>query len=251
MNASLIQSAAALNANMRWQDTIAQNLSACAIPGYRKQDLSFSAVQAGLMGSAPVPPLGPTSSLLLPKVNAATNFQAGELTPTGLTTDLAISGSGFFELQLPDGSVGLTRDGNFQVDDQGRLTTKADLPVLGEGGPIQLDLANPASMSIAPNGEVRQGEEIKGRLKLVEVSDPALLINTGSDYFLANDPRLQISDATNATVRQGYLESANTTPIKEMTNLILAMRTFEANQKVIQLTDDRLGRTIADLGNPS
>jgi flagellar basal-body rod protein FlgF len=251
MNASLIQSASALNANMRWQDMIAQNLSASAIPGYRKQDLSFSAVQAGLMGSAPVPPVGPASDLLLPRVSTAINFQAGDLTPTRVPTDLAVSGSAFFQVQLPDGTTGLTRDGNFQLDDKGQLVTKQGWPVMSDAGPLQLDSASPLPLTVTPGGEVRQGEDLKGQIRLVDVNDPRLLTDTGGEVFLTNDPRLQISDATGSTIRQGYLENANTTPVKEMTSLITAMRSFESNQKVIQMADDRMGRVIAELGNPN
>src|SRR5438093_694962 len=87
MNVSLFQAAAALNANSRWQESIAQNLASSSIPGFKKQDLSFSAIQAGMM------PVNPSSSpdsayFLLPKASVSTNFQAGQLKRTDVNTDV-------------------------------------------------------------------------------------------------------------------------------------------------------------------
>src|SRR2546421_12269743 len=114
MNVGLYQAAAALNANGRWQDSIAQNLAAASIPGFKKQDLSFGAIAAG-MKSAPAPD---THSSL------ATNFSPGELRFTGVKTDVALEGSGFFAVQLPDGNIGYTRDGEFQTNASGELISK-------------------------------------------------------------------------------------------------------------------------------
>ena len=113
MNVSLYQAASALNANERWQEVITENLAASSIPGYKKQDLSFSAVQSGVMqktasGSAP--------AFSLPRITSATNFQPGELEPTGGKTDVALDGSGFFVVQTPNGTSAYTRDGEFQTN---------------------------------------------------------------------------------------------------------------------------------------
>ena len=73
----------------------------------------------------------------------------------------------------------------------------------------------------------------------------------GNGCFIVRDPKAQPTTATAARLHQGYLEAANTTPVAEMSQLITAMRSFEANQRVLQLQDERLGRVIAELGNPS
>ena len=54
-----------------------------------------------------------------------------------------------------------------------------------------------------------------------------------------------------AALRQGFLEGANTLPVMEMGSLLTAMRTYEANQRIIQLQDERMARAISELGNPS
>jgi flagellar basal body rod protein FlgG len=251
MDVSLFQAAAAMNASARWQEVISDNLAASQIPGFKKQDLSFSAVQAGYLQRAPGTSPIASHRFLMPQAGAATNFQPGELRSTGVPTDLAVEGPGFFQVQLPDGTHGYTRDGEFNVNAQGQLTTKQGLLVLGETGPVQLDVNNAGPISISPTGEVSQGGDLKGQLKITEFANPGALTATGTGFFIVTDPAAQPQAATNSLVRQGFLESANTSSVTEMSNLISAMRLFEANQKVIQMEDDRVGRLISDVANAS
>jgi flagellar basal-body rod protein FlgG len=243
MNVSLYQAAAALKANTLWQETIADNLAASSIPGYKKQELSFAAVQAGLMPSR--------SNATQPHATPVTNFQAGELKFTGVKTDVALEGRGFLVVQLPDGVNAYTRDGELHTSSSGELVTKQGFPVLGDGGPIQLDLNNPAPVSISSTGEVSQGSDVKGTLKTVEFDDPKQLTAISRGYFVANASSLRPTPSPNTTFHQGYLEGSNVSPTLEMAHLITAMRTYEANQRVIQAQDERMGRAISELGNPA
>jgi flagellar basal-body rod protein FlgG len=247
VNVSLFQAGAALNANSRWQEVIADNLASSSIPGYKKQQLSLAAVQAGLM------PAGVNGSqspqmFVIPKSTTTTNFTAGEMRSTSVPTDLAIEGKGFFQVQLPGGTTGYTRDGEFQVNAKGQLSTKEGYPVLGQGGPIKLDPADPAPVSISTSGDVTQGAVSKGKLAVTEFKKPELLTQISASYFVAQNQGLQTQPST-SKVRQGYLESSNSSTVLEMANLMTAMRGFEANQHVVQIQDDRMSKTISDLGN--
>ena len=246
MNVSLHQAAAAMNANARWQEIISENLAASSIPGFKKQELSFDAIQAGLM-----PTSNGTQHFLLPRAAASINFQPGELKATGVNTDVALEGSGFIPVQLPDGNTAYTRDGELHINASGQLVTKQGYPVLGDGGPIQLDLSNRTPMSVSSTGEVSQGSDIKGTIKPVDFDEPNLLTPISHGYFLANNPKLKTRDAAETYFRQGFLEAANTSAATEMAQLILAMRMYEANQRVIQAQDERMGRVITELGNPT
>ena len=121
---------------------------------------------------------------------------------------------------------------------------------MGDAGPLQLDTSNSGPISVAPTGEVSQGAVLKGRLKLSDFSNPGALVSTGTGLFTAADPAVPPPPASGAMVRQGFIENANTSSVGEMVNLISAMRLFQANQKIIQTEDDRLGRLITDVGNP-
>jgi len=250
MNVSLYQAAAALNANARWQEVISENLSASSIPGFKKQDLSFSTIQSGLMDAGNAADEVNAQKLQLPTATALTNFTPGQLAPTGNPTDLGIEGRGFFEVQLPNGGTAYTRDGEFQLSAQGQLVNKQGYPVLGESGPIQFDPSSSAPITVAASGEVSQGTDERGKLKLVDFQDPQLLTSIGGGCFLAQNANLTPSTAT-GTVRQACLEGGNTTSSGEMVNLINSMRMFEANQRVIQTQDERMGKVISELGNPS
>jgi flagellar basal body rod protein FlgG len=248
MNVSLYQAAAALNVNSRWQDIIAQNLASSSIPGFRKQELSLEAVQAGLLPAGGSSSANSSQFFMLPKATTTTSFQTGDMQYTGDNHDVAIEGKGFFQVQMPDGKTAITRDGEFQVNSQGQLVTKEGYNVLAENGTVQLDPHNSAPLSISANGDINQGTEAKGKLKLTDYDKPELLTQISGAYFLANDSKLQPKPAT-GTLRQQYLEGANTSAVGEMANMITAMRSFEANQHVIQIQDDRLGKAISELGS--
>jgi flagellar basal-body rod protein FlgF len=192
-----------------------------------------------------------TSNVTMPRASLSTSFEQGEVRRTGVPTDVAIEGKGFFPVQLANGSNGYTRDGEFQINAQGQLTTKQGWLVLGQSGPIQMDRNNAAPITISATGEVTQGTEVRGKLKVVEFNDPHLLRQANGGVFLADNANIQTKTVTQPTLRQGYLEGANTSAVMEMANLIRVMRGFEANQRLVQLQDERMGRAITELGNPT
>jgi flagellar basal-body rod protein FlgF len=255
VNVSLFQAAAALDANSRWQEIIADNLASSSVPGYKQQQLSQAAMRAGLMpGQGDLP-----SFFSVPKTSTSTDFSPGELKYTGIrtdgSTDVAIEGKGFFEVRLPNGATGLTRDGEFQVNSRGQLVTKESLPVLGINGqgvrvPIQLnpDRSGPLSVSLA--GNVNQGAELIGHLAVTDIDKPHLLTQISGGYFLAQNSKI-VQSTSKSNLREGYLEGSNSSTLLQMASMMTASRGFEANQKVIQIQDDRLNRTISELGNPT
>ena len=248
MNVSLYQAAAAMSANARWQEVISENLASASIPGFKKQDMSFDAVQSGIMSQA-VPDGGVQYSM--PRASTATNFSQGSLRETGVNTDVAIDGKGFFEVQMPSGASAYTRDGEFHVNASGQLVTKQGFAVIGEGGPIQVDTKTGGPISISATGEISQGADVRGKLKVVDFTKPELLTQISGGHFANNNPGMQPVDVETTSLRSGFLESANTSAVNEMASLIGVMRSFEANQKIMQAHSDRMSRTISELGNPN
>lgn len=249
MNVSMAQASAAMNANMRYQEMIADNLASASIPGYRKQELSFSAIQAGLISTWDKTPSGSTTHGLVSKIISSTDFSPGELKYSGQTTDIALEGEGFFEIQLPDESLAYTRDGEFQLSPTGVLVTKQGYPVMSDSGPFQMDMRLPGALVVSPSGQLQQGDVVRGQLKIVTFNNPQLLQRTSAGFFLPGHPSLLATEAANYSVRQGFVESSNTTPVKEMSNMLTSMRAYEANQRVIQLHDERMARAINELGS--
>jgi flagellar basal-body rod protein FlgG len=248
VNVSLFQAAAALDANSRWQEVIADNLASSSQPGYKQQQLSQAAMQAGLL-----PASGARNSaqhFSVPQTSVTTNFSSGELKYTGNNSDAAIEGTGFFEAKLPNGMTALTRDGEFQVNAKGQLVTKESFPVMGVDGPIQLSPDHSGTLSITSAGLVNQGSEMRGKLKMTDVANPQLLTKISGAYFVAQNPKAGLQPSK-SILREGYLEGSNSSTLSEMASMMTASRGFEANQKVIQIQDDRMNRTITELGNPT
>lgn len=243
MNVSLFEAASGMSANARLQEITAQNLAASQVPGFKRQNVSFEAIAAGLN---PAPSTAGESRYLMPHAAVNTDFAQGGMRSTQVDTDLALDGKGFFAVQLPSGEVGYTRDGEFHRTPNGTLVSKQGYPLLGDNGPIQLDPSNP-KLSISPNGDVNQSGEPHGKIRIVEFNNPALLTGTGGGLFTAQAPGLKSKESLDPGVRQGYLELANTNSVAEMTHLISSMRMFEMNQRVAQSQDERLGKTITEL----
>lgn len=248
MEVSLYQAAAGMNATERWQDMIADNLSGASTPGARRQEISFSAVAAGIPNAM----LGAGGTeYMMPSASTSTSFQQGELQPTGNPLDVALQGPGFLTAKTPDGRQVYTRDGQFALNMQGQLVTKQGYLVLGAGGaPITTDKTNTSPLNFSSTGQVTQGADVKGSLQLVDFSKPQQLTGIGGGYFEMNVPGVTPTPTTKSSVRQGYIEASNTSPTVEMASLITAMRMFETNEKVMQMTNDRMTKVVSDLGTP-
>lgn len=247
MDVSLYQAAAAMNAIARWQDMLSENLASAPVSGGRKSEITFSDVQAGLD-----PSVGSSGSgYSIPVATTSTNFQPGELVTTGNPMDFALEGSGFFNVQLPNGQIAYTRGGEFHLNSRGQLVDNMGDLVLGNGGPIQVNPNSSAPITISATGEVSQGQERRGKLQLTEFANPQNLTTIGASNFREDAPDAGPIDAASTKVRQGCLEEANTSPTREMSGLVTAMRMFEANQKVMQMQSDRMSRAITDLGGTS
>ena len=173
MNIGLYQSASALSALERWQDSVSQNIASSQTTGYRKQTVNFSTQTAGQLR----PGVGGRSgsegdvATLFPKVNTGINFVSGETQPTRRELDIAIQGDGFFEVQLPDGSRAYTRNGEFHQRADRTIVTSAGLEVLSDGGgPITM-LPNGAPLVINRDGTMFQGDASLGRVSVQNFSD--------------------------------------------------------------------------------
>jgi flagellar basal body rod protein FlgG len=245
----MYQAAAAMTGNARWQEAISENLAAATVPGFKRTEVSFSSLAAGYVSP------GEAGSQIergmryqLPSAQGSTAFSAGEFQATGVPTHVAIEGNGFFEVQLPNGELGYTRNGQFSVGPTGQLVTSQGFQVLSDGGAVQLDNTVPGQVSIAADGTISKGGTPRGKLRVVTFNAPNQLSAAGGGIWKSTDPALQKTDAANPMLRNGGLEGSNTSAVAEMVGMIHAMRLFEANQKVIQTQDDRMGRVISDLG---
>jgi len=215
---SLSSAAAGMRLQAGRLSLIAQNLANASTPGFHARleaagDLENSSHRA---------------------VNASR--AEGTVRRTDVDTDLALVGSGYFSVAAPEG-VRYTRDGRMTRDAAGFLCDSNGYRVLGALGPVRFA----PGTSIVADGRVRFAGKIVDRLRLV---DPTSARFDGG-YALAA-PGARLERAT-ARVQQGHLEDSSVDAIAEMSALIAAQRSFEANQKSVQRVDETLKRAANDV----
>jgi flagellar basal body rod protein FlgG len=250
MNVGLYQSASALSALERWQDAVSQNITSSQTTGYRKRTISFSAQPAGELQANPHARIGSEGSvsMLFPKIATGINFQAGDTQPTRRELDVAIQGEGFFEVQRPDGSRVYTRSGEFRMNPDRTLVTSGGGEVLNESG-SPITLANGGgSVVINQNGTIFQGTTALGKLAIKKFADNSQLQPLAGGYFVPAPGTPPPESVDNPELLQGYLEASNVTPLREMVDLVLISRAYEANQKVINSVDQQMQKTFDALG---
>lgn len=249
MNVGLYQSASALSALERWQDSVAQNITSSQTSGYRKRTINFSTQAAGELHTNPRAKVGGDSALpmVFPKVNTGINFITGETQPTRRELDVAIQGEGFFEIQMEDGSKVYTRSGEFRMRPDRTLVTSSGHEVMNEVGAAMILPAGAGNVTINRDGMMFKGETQIGKLAVQKFADPSQLIPIAGGFFVPA-AGVQPEAVDDPELMQGYLEGSNVTPLREMVDLVLISRAYEANQKIINTIDQQMQKSLEALG---
>ncbi|MGA3039993.1 MAG: flagellar basal-body rod protein FlgF [Bryobacteraceae bacterium] len=221
-----ISAAGGMQARMQSLDMLANNLANTETGGYKTDrefyNLYISAEAGGAENG---------SAAALPVVERPwTDFAQGALRSTGSSSDLALSGKGFFAVDGPSGSL-FTRNGNFRVSPAGSLVTAEGYPVRTVSG-AALTIQPSGALEVSPDGTVSQNGQTLDRLELADFPDSSSLVKQGASYFrsaVASQP------ATGAQVEQGKLESSNVGASESAVRLVAVMRQFEMLQKAATL----------------
>ena len=175
-------------------------------------------------------------------------FTQGDVQTTDNALDLMISGSGFFEIELPDGTTAYTRNGQFAMDDEGTIVTS------GSGYTVQPAIQvpnNATSITVSSDGQVSvtitgQAEvQVLGQLNVSRFVNPQGLEPIGENLFIETQSSgAPIQGAAGqdgmGSIKQGMLETANVNVTEELVNLIQAQRVYEMNSKVLSAVNDML-----------
>ncbi len=223
---------------------IANNLANVETPGFKRDVATFQArfaeaIQRGedYSGSRTENDLGGGVKI----IGTQTDFSNTTLRHTGMPTDFAINGDGFFQVRGRDGGTYLTRAGNFTLDAQGRLLTQDDMPVLDTGGAdIVIDGSQP--WELHSGGRIVQ-DGAATSVGLVRPQSLGDLVKVGSNMFRPLVPGVQVPEEER-DIRQTYLEESGANPTSEMMAMIETTRAFEANTKLIQYQDSMIGGLI-------
>lgn len=178
------------------------------------------------------------------EVATALDLRPGTLRSTANPLHVALESQGFFVIETARGTM-FTRRGDFKLDSEGRLVTQAGDPVQGSSG--DLNVGASGQPTIAPDGTVRSGTDIVGKLRIVQVGSATALQSIGNGlYSLAGAE--ETTEATAPIVHQGFLETSNVQPVNEMIQLMETMRRFESGQRFVRGYDDMMDKTISTLG---
>ena len=177
-----------------------------------------------------------------------TDFSSGQLKQTANPLDLAITGRGFFSVDTKWGEA-YTRDGHFQIGQDGTLRTSDGNPVLGEGGLINvsMDGMKTGDFNISTKGEIFMNNELMDVLRIVDFSSYDNLKKTGGSFFQSTNGMTPMR-VEEPSVKQGSLEVSNVSPVEEMIDLIELQRQFESSQRTVKIIDSILGKAVNDIG---
>ncbi|MDF2557323.1 MAG: hypothetical protein K0R71_1151 [Bacillales bacterium] len=269
----------------RRQATLSNNLANVQTPGFKKDDSQMRAFPNLLLnrvqsfksgGISSSQSMGKATSVGVPIGELTTgvyaqervpNFSQGQLVETNNPLDIAINDesipvqivngrqvkpSAFFAVQLPNGTVGYTRDGKFDLDANNNLVTADGYRVLGaDHQPITIsDEISKENFSITPTGHLmvkandQSNTRMAGQIGIVVVQNPLQLIRMGGNVYQSATPVPFIQDAgqTNpgVSLEHGYIEQSNVDAGQTISDMMMTVKAYAANQKVISVYDESL-----------
>ena len=256
MMRSLWISKSGMEAQQTQLDHISNNLANSGTNGYKRshavfEDLMYQKLrQSGANSSEQTQlPTGLQVGLGVRPVATSRQFSQGSLQQTTNYLDVAIKGNGFFPVSMPDGTTGYTRDGSFQLDNQGQLVTN-------NGYQIQPGItvpANATAVTIGADGTVtaaisgQNTVQNLGQIQLTNFINPAGLEPRGENLYTetpASGTPQTANPGTDSTgtLAQGFVETSNVNVVEELVTMIQTQRAYELNSKAIQTSDQMLQR---------
>ena len=234
-------------------DVIANNLANINTTGFKRSQIDFQDLlyitmrEAGTeIASGINSPGGLEVGSGVRPASTVKVFTAGELQNTGKPLDVAITGEGFFQVSMPDGSTKYTRDGALQMNANGQLVNTS-------GYALEPSITIPSdavSISIEKNGGVNVTNSagtvsVVGILQMARFPNPAGLSSEGDNLYAQTEASGTATTGTPGenglgSILSGFLEKSNVQMVSELVNLITAQRAYEINSRAIKAGDDML-----------
>ncbi|HHJ11835.1 MAG TPA: flagellar basal-body rod protein FlgG [Chromatiales bacterium] len=254
MMKSLWISKTGLDAQQQRLAVISNNLANVNTTGYKRQRASFEDLiyqqvrQVGAQSTQNTKlPSGLSIGTGVRMVSTARNFSQGNIVHTDNSFDVAIEGRGFFQVLLPDGNLGYTRDGSFKIDEQGQLVTSngyiVQPAVSIPNGALSVEIGEDGTVSVLQAGATAPTQV--GAIQLADFINPAGLQAIGKNLFLETASSGAPETGTPGlnglgTIQQGALETSNVNIVEELVNMIETQRAYEMNSKSISTSDQML-----------
>ena len=243
-----------LDAQQTQLDVISNNLANVSTNGFKRsravfEDLLYQTLsQPGAQSSQQTQlPSGFQLGTGVRPVATEKIFTQGNLQQTNNPLDVAIQGNGFFQVLQPDGTIAYTRDGSFQLDNQGALVTSSGYhiqpAVTIPAGALSITVGQDGTVSALLPGSAKPTQV--GTLQLVNFVNPTGLQSAGQNLYLetaSSGTPNSSTPGTNGlgTLRPGFVETSNVNVVEEMVNMIQAQRAYEINSKAVTASDQML-----------
>ncbi|GGH57328.1 flagellar basal-body rod protein FlgF [Comamonas phosphati] len=253
---SLFISKTGMEAQQTQLDVISHNLANVSTTGFKRgnavfedliyQNLRQSGAQSTEQNQLPT---GLHLGLGVRTVATTRNFLQGSLQQSNNSLDMAINGNGFFEVNMPDGTMAYTRDGSFAVNAQGQLVTSSGFPVANgitiPQGATKVSVSADGVVSATMPGQAAPQQV--GNIAMSQFINPAGLEPRGQNLYTETAASGQPQQGTPGlnglgTIQQGYLEASNVNVVQELVTMIQTQRAYEMNSKAIQTSDQMLAK---------
>jgi len=236
MVGALSTAAAGMEAQENWLNALSNDIANVDTTGYKSLRVGFRDLiyQEPGRGGAEGTQTGAGSASEI----IGANYEVGALQTTERSLDVALTTQGFIQVKNPDGSTGLTRDGNLHVGPEGKLLTATGQELVP---PIEVPKnVDPEKLSIAPDGTVSDGKRSLGKITLVNVTNPDGLQADGENGFLPTAASGPVTVDKGARLQQGALESSNVDMASVMTEMTEAQDGYDLASKAITTQDEVL-----------
>jgi flagellar basal-body rod protein FlgG len=245
-----------LDAQQTNLDVIAHNLANVSTNGYKRQRALFEDLlyqnlrQPGAQSTQQTQiPSGLQLGVGVRPVATEHIHAQGSLQKTENPLDIAINGQGFFQIQMPDGTLAYTRDGAFQRDSTGQIVTASGYPL----SPAITIPADAVSITISKDGivsVVQAGQTAPTQVGTIQL---ATFVNVGGLQSIGENLFVETASSGTPTpntpgsngaglLNQGYVETSNVNVAEELVTMIQTQRAYELNSKAVSTSDQMLGR---------
>jgi flagellar basal-body rod protein FlgG len=246
-----------LEAQQTQLDVISNNLANVSTNGFKKsravfEDLLYQIIrQPGAQSSQQTQlPSGFQLGVGVHTVATERIHQQGGLQQTNNPLDIAINGRGFFQVQMPDGSVAYTRDGAFQTDSQGTIVTASGYPLIPNiqvpQNALVISISRDGLVNVTLPGNPNTVNQV-GQIQLATFINPGGLQSNGENLFVetaaSGPPQIgNPSEEGVGVLNQNFIETSNVNVAEELVNMIVTQRAYELNSRAITTSDQMLQR---------
>ncbi|MDR0454851.1 MAG: flagellar basal-body rod protein FlgG [Deferribacteraceae bacterium] len=251
---SLYTAATGMSAQQKNIDNTANNLANVNTQGFKKgriifEDLMYQELKAAgsMTSTGIIHPTGIQEGMGVNMISIEKIFSQGSFQYTENPLDVMIEGDGFFQVQLPDGSMGYTRQGAFKIDANGDIVTPQGYLLFPNinvpENALELSISQNGIWSVYLPGDTQETEI--GQIEIARFINPAGLKALGENLYIETGASgaAQVSIPSEngfGSLRQLFLEMSNVNVVDEMVSMITAQRAYEMDSKAIQTSDEML-----------